>query len=415
MQVYLVGGAVRDTLLGRSFTERDWVVVGATPQEMLSRGYQQVGKDFPVFLHPQTKEEYALARTERKTARGYHGFEFDTRADVTLEQDLARRDLTINAMAMTPKGVLVDPYGGRRDLDDRILRHVSPAFEEDPVRLLRLARFAARFAPLGFRVADETLDLLREMVAKGEVDALVSERVWAEFAKALAEPVPSEFIRVLRACGALVRLFPELDRLFGVPQRADYHPEIDCGLHTLMVLDEAVKLSAEREVRFAALMHDLGKADTPGDVLPSHHGHEGRSVGRVQELCARVRVPAAFRDLAVLAAKYHTHCHRVFELRTATVLELLEGADAMRRPERFEQFLLACMADARGRLGFDSTPYPQADFLRAVLMAVRAVPVQPLLAAGLQGLDLAAALRLRRLEAVALVRAERTWPDKTSS
>lgn len=415
MQVYLVGGAVRDTLLGRSFTERDWVVVGATPQDMLLRGYQQVGKDFPVFLHPQSKEEYALARTERKTARGYHGFEFDTRTDVTLEQDLARRDLTINAMAMLPDGVLIDPYGGRRDLDGRILRHVSPAFVEDPVRLLRLARFAARFAPLGFRVADETLDLLREMVAQGEVDALVPERVWAEFDKALAEPRPAEFVRVLRACGALVRLFPELDRLFGVPQRADYHPEIDCGIHVLMVLDEAVKLSPEREVRFAALLHDLGKADTPPEEWPSHHGHEARSVQRVQALCARARVPSAFRDLAVLAAKYHTHCHRVFELRPGTVLEVIEGTDALRRPDRFEQFLLACTADARGRLGFETVPYPQAQFMRAVLAACRSVAAQPLLENGLRGVELAAALRVLRLEAVVQVRAEAEWPVRVKN
>ncbi len=412
MQVYLVGGAVRDTLLGFVPAERDWVVVGATPQEMLALGYQQVGKDFPVFLHPQTKEEYALARTERKTARGYHGFEFDTGVEVTLAQDLLRRDLTVNAMAMTPEGELIDPYGGRRDLDGRCLRHVSTAFVEDPVRVLRLARFAARFASLDFKVADETQTLMREMVNQGEIDALVPERVWAEFAKALGEPTPTEFVRVLRNCGALARLFPELDRLFGVPQRADYHPEIDCGVHTLMVLEQAVKLSAEREVRFAALLHDLGKGDTPADVLPSHHGHEARSVQHIQAVCERMRAPATFRELAVMVAKYHSHCHRAFELRPGTVLELIEGTDALRRPARFEQFLLACTADARGRLGFETTPYPQADFLRAVLEACRTVAVQPLLALGLRGTDLAAALRAVRIEALTLVRAEPWWPSK---
>ncbi|OBS09668.1 multifunctional CCA addition/repair protein [Acidihalobacter prosperus] len=398
---FLVGGAVRDRLLGLPVRERDWVVVGSTAEEMRRLGFKQVGKDFPVFLHPRTGEEYALARTERKTAAGYYGFAVHASPDVTLEEDLQRRDLTINAMAEADDGRLIDPYGGRQDLEKRLLRHVSPAFVEDPVRILRVARFAARLAPQGFVIAEATLALMREMVAAGEVDALVPERVWQELARALAAPAPEAFFETLRDCGALARLMPELDRLWGVPQPPQWHPEIDTGLHTLLVLQQAARLSPEPTVRFAALLHDLGKGTTPPAQWPKHHGHEQRGERLVLDVCARFRAPNEFRDLARLVAREHGNAHRALALRPDTVLKLLEGSDAFRRPERFEQFLLACEADARGRPGFESRPYPQADFLRAALAAARAVPVQPLVAQGHKGPQLAEHLHGARADAIA--------------
>ena len=400
-KTYLVGGAVRDRLLGLPVTDRDYVVVGATPDDLLAAGFKPVGADFPVFLHPQTGEQYALARTERKTARGYHGFAVHFSPDVTLEQDLLRRDLTINAMAEAPDGTVIDPYGGQADLAARRLRHVSPAFAEDPVRILRVARFAARFARLGFTVADDTRALMRQMVAAGEVDALVPERVWQEFERALREPDPQCFITVLRDCGALQKLLPELDRLFGVPQPPEPHPEIDTGVHTLMVLQQAARLSADPQVRFAALLHDLGKGTTPPEQWPSHHGHEARSVELVNALCTRLKVPAAYRELAVAVARDHGNAHRALELRAGTLLDIIERTDALRRPQRYAQFLLACEADHRGRAGFEDRPYPQAARLQQAFEAARGVDVRPLVERGLTGEAMRSALRQARTRAIA--------------
>jgi len=372
VQIYLVGGAVRDELLGRAVVDRDYVVVGATPESMLAEGFRPVGKDFPVFLQPQTHEEYALARTERKSGHGYHGFTFHTAPDVTLEQDLARRDLTINAMARGNDGQLVDPFGGQADLQARVLRHVGPAFAEDPVRILRLARFAARFADFG--VAPETLLLMRQMVASGEVDHLVAERVWQELAKGLLEARPSRMIEVLRECGALRRLLPEVDALFGVPQRADYHPEIDTGLHTLLVVDRAAQHGYALAVRYAALTHDLGKAETPVELLPRHIGHEERSSRLCEQLSSRLKVPNDCRDLARLMARDHGNIHRAADLKPATIVGLLERNDALRRPERFQQLLEACHSDYTGRLGWENRAYDSAPLLLAALAAVNAVP-----------------------------------------
>jgi len=371
MKIYRVGGAVRDELLGMGVVDRDYVVVGATPEAMLAQGYRPVGKDFPVFLHPHSHEEYALARTERKTAPGYHGFVFHADPGVTLEEDLARRDLTINAMAMDEAGALIDPFGGRDDLAARVLRHVSPAFAEDPVRILRVARFAARFPE--FSIAPETLTLMRTMVDSGEVDHLVAERVWQELAKGLMETRPSRLCETLRACGALARLLPELDALHDVPQRADYHPEIDTFVHVTMVIDMAARLRLSLPARFAALTHDLGKGATPADVLPRHTGHESVSAALLRPLCARLKVPAECRDLALLVASCHSDIHRVDILRPATLVKLLERCDAVRRPERFEEILAACEADYRGRSGHAERDYPQARLWRAALAAVRAV------------------------------------------
>ena len=379
MNIYIVGGAVRDELLGRPIVDRDYVVVGASPQAMLDKGFRPVGKDFPVFLHPETQEEYALARTERKTGHGYHGFAFHAAPDVTLEQDLARRDLTINAMARAADGTLIDPFCGQRDLKAKILRHVGPAFAEDPVRILRIARFAARFGD--FSLAPETLELMRGMVAAGEADHLVAERVWQELAKGLMEALPSRMFAVLRECGALARLLPEVEALFGVPQRADYHPEIDTGVHTLMVVDEAARRNFALPVRFAALTHDLGKATTPADILPRHHGHEARSVQLVTVLCERLRVPGECRDLALLAARYHGDIHRAAELRATTLVTLLERTDALRRPERFSQLLQACQCDFNGRLGWQDRPYDSPQHLLAVLAAVNGVAAGKIAAA----------------------------------
>ncbi|MGE0811459.1 MAG: multifunctional CCA addition/repair protein [Immundisolibacter sp.] len=400
-KTYLVGGAVRDRLLGLPVTDRDYVVVGATPDDLLHAGFKQVGADFPVFLHPKTGDEYALARTERKTARGYHGFAVSFSPDVTLEDDLLRRDLTINAMAEAADGTVIDPYGGQADLAARTLRHVSPAFAEDPVRILRLARFAARFHRMGFTVADDTQALMQQMVAAGEVDALVPERVWQEFERALREPDPQRFIGVLRDCGALQKLLPELDRLFGVPQPAAPHPEIDTGVHVLMVLEQAARLSDDPQVRFAALLHDLGKGTTPPGEWPRHHGHEARSVELVNGLCARLKVPAAYRELALAVARDHGNAHRALELRAGTLLDIIERTDALRRPQRYAQFLLACEADHRGRTGFEDRPYPQAARLQHAFEAARGVDVRPLVERGLTGEAMRSALRQARTRAIA--------------
>ena len=405
MRTYLVGGAVRDKLLERPVIDHDHVVVGARPEDMLALGYKPVGKDFPVFLHPTTGEEYALARTERKTGRGYHGFAFHADPDITLEEDLARRDLTINAIAEDEHGQLVDPYGGARDLEQRLLRHVSPAFVEDPVRLLRVARFAARFAPLGFRVADETMALLQQMVRDGEVDHLIAERVWAETRKALGEPQPSAFLRVLRDTGALAVLFPEVDALYGVPQRAEFHPEIDTGVHLEMVLDMAAKLAPGDDlVGFCAFTHDLGKALTPKDELPRHVGHEHRGVAPLRSLASRLKVPTEYAELAELVCREHLNAHRAFELKPATVLKLLTALDALRRPERLQTFLNACMADKRGRLGHEQDDYPQASWLRRARDAAAAITSAPFVAQGLQGPAIGAAMEKARIHAIAEAR-----------
>jgi tRNA nucleotidyltransferase (CCA-adding enzyme) len=371
MKIYTVGGAVRDQLLGRTVADRDYVVVGATPGEMISLGYQPVGKDFPVFLHPHTHEEYALARTERKSGHGYKGFKVYAAPDVTLEEDLLRRDLTINAMAVDESGALIDPHGGQRDLAAHLFRHVSAAFAEDPVRILRVARFAARFTE--FAVAPETNALMRQMVDNGEVDALVPERVWQEVARGLMETQPSRMFLVLRDCGALAKLFPEIDCLFGVPQPPEHHPEIDTGVHVMRVVDWAARQGMSLPVRFAALTHDLGKGATPPELWPRHLGHEAKSVEQVRALSERIRVPADCRDLAVAVARDHGNVHRALELRPGTVVELLERVDAFRRPERFEEFLQACECDFRGRPGYEDKAFPAPDYLRQALMAAQAI------------------------------------------
>ncbi len=407
MKTYIVGGAVRDRLLGLPVKDRDWVVVGATPEQMIARGFRQVGRDFPVFLHPETREEYALARTERKVGPGYTGFAVHADPDVTLEEDLIRRDLTINAMAEAGDGALIDPYCGAADLERRILRHVSPAFAEDPLRILRVARFAARFDPLGFIVAEETLLMMRGIVEAGEVETLAPERVWQETARALSESRPSAYFEVLHACGALAVIAPEIDRLWGVPQSPEHHPEVDTGVHTMMVLDSAARLTTDTTIRFAALVHDLGKGTTPKEEWPRHVGHEERSVALIEELCARLRVPNEHRELALLAARYHGDCHRALELRAGAVLGLLEALDAFRRPGRFEQFLLACDADSRGRLGYQNSDYPQAAWLRRAREVAASISGAALAQTGLAGKALGDALSQRRCEAIAaLARAE---------
>jgi tRNA nucleotidyltransferase (CCA-adding enzyme) len=400
VEIYLVGGAVRDELLDRSVSERDWVVVGATPAELESRGYRPVGKDFPVFLHPQTGEEYALARLERKVAPGYRGFTTEFSPSVTLEQDLARRDLTINAMARDIAGNIIDPFGGRADLDKRLLRHVSPAFVEDPVRILRVARFIARFAHLGFSVAPETLTLMRRMVDAGEADALVPERVWRELARALDEPTPRAAIELLREVGALRVILPELDALFGVPQRPEWHPEVDTGEHTLLALQVAASRGASQAVRFAVLVHDLGKALTPRAEWPRHHAHETLGLPAIEALCARLRVPQEHRELGLLASRFHTHVHRGLELRTSTLLELLEHCDAFRRPTRFAEFLEACECDARGRLGFAEKPYPQRARVEQALEITRSISLTESEREGLDGAAIGERLRSKRLAAL---------------
>jgi tRNA nucleotidyltransferase (CCA-adding enzyme) len=414
MEIYMVGGAVRDALLGLEVADHDWVVVGATPEEMAAQGYLPVGKDFPVFLHPETREEYALARTERNTARGYRGFEIHAAPDVTLEQDLARRDLTINSIAARPRPAragdgfdpdlqaLIDPHGGQADIRARVLRHVTDAFRDDPVRILRLARFAARFAD--FTVAPETLALMRAMVDDGEADALVAERVWQELARGLMEDTPSRMFEVLRACGALEKLLPEVDRLWGVPQRAEYHPEVDTGVHLMMVLDMAARLKAPLAVRFACLGHDLGKGTTPDHVLPRHIGHEERSARLLRGLCERLRVPTDCRELGEVVAREHGNIHRSGEFGAAALVRLLERCDAFRKPQRFGEVLLACECDARGRLGLEETAYPQRERLAQMLRAAQSVATEPVAqaaqAAGLAGARIGEMIHSARVKAV---------------
>jgi tRNA nucleotidyltransferase (CCA-adding enzyme) len=404
MEVYLVGGAVRDRLLGRPVHERDWVVVGARPEELERDGFTPVGREFPVFLHPQTREEYALARIERKVGLGYRGFTTQFAPDVSLEDDLRRRDLTINAMAETPSGEIVDPYGGQRDLEARLLRHVSEAFVEDPVRILRVARFAARYADLGFRVADETLVLMERMTASGEVDALVPERVWKETERALGEPRPDVFFETLRACGALVKIFPEIAALYGIPQPSKWHPEVDTGVHVMLVVRYAAKMGAPVAVRFAALMHDLGKALSPQERWPSHRGHEEAGVPLIIDLCDRLKVPNDFRELAILTARHHASVHRAAELTPGTLLKLLETVDAFRRPERFGELLLACESDARGRTGLEAQPYPQREYLLRVRDAAAVVGLTDDERRELKGPFLGERIRQKRLAAVTAVK-----------
>lgn len=381
MEIYLVGGAVRDKLLGLSIRDKDWVVVGSTASAMKEKGYLQVGKGFPVFLHPETKQEYALARTERKVGAGYLGFEFDASESVTLEQDLMRRDLTINAIAESSDGQIIDPYNGRQDIEDRVLRHVSPAFAEDPLRVLRVAKFAARFAKLGFTVAEETLQLMREIVESGELDALVRERVWQEIEQAMGSVAPDVFIRVLRDCGALRALLPEVDRLFGVPQPVKYHPEVDTGLHTILSLQQAVRLSDDPAVRYATLVHDVGKGVTDKEKWPSHYGHETLGLPLLTDINERLHVPNEYSKLAALVCAYHTKLHRIQELRPSTLLDLIEALDSFRRPERVQKFLLACEADARGRTGLEERDYPQKAYLTTILSELSQLDVGALLKA----------------------------------
>jgi tRNA nucleotidyltransferase (CCA-adding enzyme) len=402
LDCYQVGGSVRDRLLGIDSPDRDFVIVGATPEEMVRRGFKPVGRDFPVFLHPETGEEYALARTERKSGRGYHGFVFHTGSDVTLEGDLARRDLTVNAMALDEDGRLIDPYGGHGDLKNGLLRHVSEAFAEDPVRILRLARFAARFE--SFEIAPETLSLCRHMVAEGEVDALVPERVWQEMKKALMQARPSRFFEVLREVGALAVILPEVDALFGVPQTARYHPEIDTGVHTLMVVDQAARAEADLPVRFSCLVHDLGKALTPEYEWPAHRGHEKRGLIPIDAVCQRLAVPNECRELGLLVGEFHLHAHRALELKPRTVLKLFRRLDLFRRPERLEPFLLACQCDLRGRLGRENDPYPQADYLRQAARAAQSVEAGEFIAQGLKGQSIAKAMDREREKRIAEVR-----------
>lgn len=400
MKIYLVGGAVRDELLGRPIAERDWVVVGATPDDMIAAGYRPVGRDFPVFLHPETHEEYALARLERKTGPGYRGFVTEFSADVTLEQDLMRRDLTINAMAKASDGTIIDLFDGRQDLEQRVLRHVSDAFVEDPVRILRVARFLARYAPLGFTVASETLQLMRQMVEAGEADALVPERIWRELERALGEPQPRAAIEMLRDCGALRVILPEVDALFGVPQRPEWHPEVDTGEHIMLTLQVAASRGCNTVVRFALLLHDLGKALTPRNLWPRHHGHETLGLSAIEALCTRLHVPQDYRDLALLASRFHTHVHRGLELRHTTLLELIENCDGFRRPERFGDFLEVCECDARGRQGHAETAYPQRARIESAFAAARLVSLDESERAGLIGAAIGERLRRKRLAAI---------------
>ena len=403
MEIYLVGGAVRDKLLGLPVIEKDWVVLGETPESMIKQGFKPVGKDFPVFLHPQSHDEYALARTERKTAPGYKGFIVHASPDVSLEQDLIRRDLTINAIAMTPKGVLIDPYGGQRDLENKIFRHISPAFAEDPVRILRVARFAARYQHLGFTLAEETRELMQSMVVAGEVDYLVPERVWAELFKVLKEPSPSAFFYTLQSCTALEKIFPEISALFGVPQPEQYHPEIDTGLHSMLCLEQAVLLSSSPEVRFAALVHDLGKGMTPKENWPHHYGHEKIGLPILEKLCVRLRVPNTFRVLAMHVMQYHTHCHKVFDLRASTLTDVLNALGAFKPNNTLADFLSACEADAKGRTGLENAPYPQAEMLQRTAKAAASVDTAAIINSDLQGSDIGTAIRHLRIKAVAEV------------
>jgi tRNA nucleotidyltransferase (CCA-adding enzyme) len=402
---FLVGGAVRDRLLGQPVGDRDWVVVGSTPEDLVAAGFQPVGADFPVFLHPETREEHALARTERKSGRGYKGFVFHTGPEVTLEEDLRRRDFTINAMAEDAEGRLIDPWGGQADLEARVLRHVSPAFVEDPLRVLRAARFMARFAPFGFRVAPETIELMRTMVDNGEIDHLVPERVWQELRRALVEERPSAFLQTLRACGALARILPEVEALYGVPQRPEYHPEVDTGIHTEMVIDQCPRLApGDDAVAYAALVHDLGKGLTPPAEWPRHVAHEARGIAPVRAVSARIKVPREHRDLAMIVCEHHLVMHRLLEVRPGTLLSLLERLDGFRKPERVAQFAMACEADARGRLGLEERAYPQRAHLLAALEVARQVDPRALVERGLEGPAIAQALHQARVEAIAGMR-----------
>lgn len=406
MQIYKVGGAVRDRLLGRTVSEVDWVVVGASAEQMLELGYRPVGADFPVFLHPQTGEEYALARTERKSGRGYGGFTFHASPDVTLEQDLIRRDLTVNAMAEDDQGNLIDPYNGQQDLEARILRHVSPAFAEDPLRVLRVARFAARYAPLGFSVAPETLMLMRQLAESGELAHLTAERSWKEISRALMEPRPDVFVQVLRDCGALAALLPEVDDLFGVPQPQAHHPEIDTGVHVLSVLRQCAEHDQPLNVRWASLLHDVGKGLTPEDQWPRHIAHEQKGLRLIQAINERCKAPRDCAELAMLVGEFHTHGHRALELRPSTLLELLQRFDVFRRPQRFAEFVAACEMDARGRLGLEQREYPQGAYLLGAAEAARQVPVKPLLEKGFKGAELGEALNRERLKALKAYKAQ---------
>ncbi|MBA5602378.1 multifunctional CCA addition/repair protein [Pectobacterium aroidearum] len=414
MKIYLVGGAVRDSLLGLPVTEKDWVVVGATPEDLLAQGYQQVGKDFPVFLHPVSHDEYALARTERKSGKGYTGFVCHAAPDVTLEQDLLRRDLTINAIARTEQGDLIDPYHGRRDLENHVLRHVSDAFSEDPLRVLRVARFAARFAHLGFQIAEETMALMQKMAHEGELAYLTPERVWKETEKALGTSSPDVYFQVLRDCGALAVLFPEIDNLYGVPAPAKWHPEIDTGIHTMMTVAMAARLSPEIDVRFATLCHDLGKGLTPPELWPRHHGHGPAGVKLVEALCQRLRVPNPIRDLAKLVAEYHDLIHTVQVLQPKTLLKLFDAIDVWRKPQRLEQLALTSEADARGRAGFEDTPYPQGDYLREAFRVASQVSSAGVVADGFKGIDVRNELTRRRAQALADWKAQQPDASATS-
>jgi tRNA nucleotidyltransferase (CCA-adding enzyme) len=398
MQIYLVGGAVRDSLINYPSSENDWVVVGATPEQMTALGYKPVGQDFPVFIHPKTGEEYALARTERKSGHGYKGFEFYTSTEVSLEEDLIRRDLTINAMAQDDEGRIIDPFDGQKDLAHKLLRHVSEAFTEDPLRVLRVARFAARYAHLGFTVAPETMELMKSIVAKGEIEFLVAERVWKETSRALTEQSPQVFFEVLKACNALEVLLPEVDALFGVPQRADYHPEIDTGIHTLMALKAATKLTDCEAIRFAVLVHDVGKAITPEDVLPSHSGHEKRGLPLVKAICDRLTVPNKHRQLAMSVTEFHLHCHRALELKPATLLKLFQSIGAIRSPDKLIDFLTCCEADIKGRAGFEDAAYPSKDYLLAALEAVSQANISDLVAQGISGAEIGKQLNQRQIQ-----------------
>ena len=400
MKIYLVGGAVRDKLLDYPSDENDWVVVGGSPQEMIDLGYQPVGQDFPVFINPKTGEEYALARTERKSGRGYQGFSFHTAPNISLEDDLIRRDLTINAMAEDDNGQIIDPYGGQQDLNNKLLRHVSDAFTEDPLRVLRVARFAARYHHLGFTIAPETMGLMQNLVRSGELAHLVAERLWKETERALCERSPDIYIQVLRDCGALAELFPEVEKLFGVPQRADYHPEVDTGIHTLMSLQQAAKLSDCAKVRFSVLVHDLGKGITPDDVLPSHKGHEARGLPLVKDVCDRLKIPNEHRQLAMVVTEFHLLCHKAQELRPETILKLLKGLGALKSAERFEDFLLCCEADARGRTGFEDRDYPSSDYLRQARQVVINTDISDLINSEISGAEIGQQLSLRQTAAL---------------
>lgn len=405
MQIYLVGGAVRDQLLNYPVKDKDYLVTGATVEQMLELGYQQVGKSFPVFLHPDSNQEYALARTELKEGEGYTGFICDFSPEITLEQDLIRRDLTINAMAQHMDGTLLDPYNGVQDLQDKLLRHVSPAFVEDPLRVLRVARFAARYHHLGFKVADETLMLMREIAKSGELKTLVAERVWQETQSALSEQSPHIFFQVLKQCHGLKEVFPELDQLWGVPNPEKWHPEIDSGVHTMMVLEQAALLSDSLPMRFAALTHDLGKALTPKAKWPSHHGHEKTGLTPIAQLCDRIKAPNEYRELAMLVSEYHTHCHKAFELKPSTVIKLFDSLDVWRKAERFELFLLACTADLRGRTGFENNEYPQANYLFACFQQANKVSVQEIIKQGFKGATIREQLNIERASAIKNVKA----------